>query len=454
MRLADFIKEKEPAVSFSCLPYLVATFLGGMTDWLDRRTAPRVQAVACGLLFASGRRTATSWFRAAGISDEFRQAYTAINSVGREARNLSFHCLRTVGPCLDRGRLLAAIDDTPTKRYGPEVEGAGIHRHPSPGPADGPFLYGHVFVTTAVLAKHPRDGTIALPLMADAYVRAVDVPKLPVERGRTFKTKLELAAEQITWLACMTEGRFDERWVVVDGGYASREFLGPARTAGFQVVGRLRKDAALFSVPGPRRPGQRGRPRVYGEDRLSLAGRAAHRQGWEQIECEQYGKVVTKTVKTFLATWRPARGPVRVVIVREEDGWLAFFCTKTTATAAEVLEAAADRNALEQGFKAVKEVWGAGEQQVRNIDSSEGCFNLNLWLLSVVEAWAWDVPEEELVDRSDSPWDNRPRRPSHADKRKALQLEVLREEICEALQGRPTKAQMHELADRLLALAT
>ena len=36
------------------------------------------------------------------------------------------------------------------------------------------------------------------------------------------------------------------------------------------------------------------------------------------------------------------------------------------------------------------------------------------------ELWAWDRPDEELVDRSASPWDAEPRRPSHADKRKAL----------------------------------
>jgi hypothetical protein len=38
---------------------------------------------------------------------------------------------------------------------------------------------------------------------------------------------------------------------------------------------------------------------------------------------------------------------IRVVLVREADGWVAFFCTKPEATAAEVLEAAANRNALE-----------------------------------------------------------------------------------------------------------
>ena len=117
----------------------------------------------------------------------------------------------------------------------------------------------------------------------------------------------------------------------------------------------------------------------------------------------QYGETVTKTIKTFLATWRPAGGVIRVVLVQEDDGWLPFFCTKPEATAVEVLEAMADRNALEQTFKDVKEVWGAGQQQVRNLHSNEGCFNLNLWMYSLVEAWAWDRPEEELVDRGRQP---------------------------------------------------
>jgi hypothetical protein len=101
----------------------------------------------------------------------------------------------------------------------------------------------------------------------------------------------------------------------------------------------------------------------------------------------------------------------------------------------------------------VKEIWGAGQQQVRNVYSNEACFNINLWMYTLVEAWAWSRQEEELADRSASPWDNQPRRPSHADKRKALQREVLQAEIHEALSGRPTKQRMRELAQRLLDLA-
>ena len=165
----------------------------------------------------------------------------------------------------------------------------------------------------------------------------------------------------------------------------------------------------------------------------------------------QYGQRLTKTIKTFEATWRPAGGRIRVVIVREEGGWLAYFCSDPAVSAAVVLEVMADRAALEQTFKDVKEVWGAGQQQVRNVYSNEGCFNLNLWLYSLVEAWAWDRSEEALVDRW--PWDSEPRRPSHQDKRRALQRQVLRAEIDAALCGRPTKGDYRALAERLLELA-
>ena len=90
---------------------------------------------------------------------------------------------------------------------------------------------------------------------------------------------------------------------------------------------------------------------------------------------------------------------------------------------------------------------------MRNVHSNEGCFNLNLWMYSLVEAWAWPRPEEELVDRSASPWDHEPRRPSHADKRKALQREVLRGEIEAALAGRPSKEKIRALGQRLVDLA-
>jgi hypothetical protein len=438
---------------FSHLPPFLTSAFAALAQWLDRRSAARLPLLLCGILFATGRRTVTSWFRAAGISDDFRPAYTTVCAVGREADHIALSTLHAVQPLLDRRRLRVAIDDTPTPRYGPEVEGAGVHHNPTPGPAGEKFVYGHVWVTLAALAQHPDWGTIALPVQAQLYIRQADLGKLPPDRRRPFHTKLELAAQQLRWLTPWVDWCFQERWAVVDGGYAKRPFLRAARRDGWVVVGRLRKDAALFSLPLPKPASRPGPQATYGKQRLSLAKRAGQQRGWQQVECVQYGKKVSKTIKTFLATWHPAGGVIRVVLVQEDEGWVAFFGTKAEASAREVLEAAADRNALEQTNKDVKEVWGAGQQQVRNVHSNEGCFNLNLWLYSLVEAWAWERPEEELVDRSASPWDSEPRRPSHQDKRKAVQREVLQAEIQEALAGRPTKERFRALAERLLELA-
>ena len=73
-------------------------------------------------------------------------------------------------------RLTLALDDTPTQRYGPHVQGAGVHHNPTPGPAGSPYVYGHVFVVLGLLVAHPAWGVIALPLLARLYVRKKDLP--------------------------------------------------------------------------------------------------------------------------------------------------------------------------------------------------------------------------------------------------------------------------------------
>jgi hypothetical protein len=443
---------------FSRLPVLLSAWLAGITGALDPRSAPRLLALFLGALFACGRRTVTSWFRAAGITDDFRPAYAALWAAGRRAEALAYRLLgRVLRPLLDRvpgDRWLFGLDDSPTPRYGPCVQGAGVHHNPSPGPAGEKFVYGHVWVTLAWLARHPLWHTLALPLRALLYVRAKHVPKLAKEYPWEFRTKLRLAVELVEWLVFWLRRSGRALWLAVDGGYAKAPLLKPAKALGVVVVSRLRHDADLRGLPpAQRRRGQRGPLPTYGKERVSLAKRAGQRRGWQQVQCVQYGETVTKAVKSFEATWRPAGGRIRVVLVRERDGWVAFFCTDPKATAAEVLEAMADRGALEQAFKDVKEVWGAGQQQVRNVYASVGAFAVNLTMHSVVEAWAWGRAEEELVDRSRCPWDEEQRRPSHADKRKALQREILREEI-QAVMGRQVDAgEFQERVLRLLDLA-
>jgi hypothetical protein len=312
-------------------------------------------------------------------------------------------------------RLLVVIDDSPTKRYGPKVEGADIHHNPTPGPADQKYLYGHIWVTLSLALRHPWWGALALPLRARLYVRQKTIPTIPPKRGWRFQTKLELAAHLVEWIASLVKQAGKTLWVVVDGGYTKEPFLRPAVAAGATVIGRLRKDAALRDLPRPLRRGQRrgrGRPRTYGKNRISLAKRAGHRQGWQTIECTAYGNTVV-----------------------------------------EIIEAFADRATIEQDFHDVKEVWGAGQQQVRNIWTNVAVYHLNLWMHTLVELWAWNRPHKELCDRRDSPGDDPERRPSHADRRKALRKHILRNELSAITAVWSLPRKILGLARRLMALA-
>jgi hypothetical protein len=439
------------------LPTPVAAAFDRLATPLDRRSTPRFLALLLGALFARGRRTVTAWFRAAGITTDYRPAYTALAAAGRKAEALSTRLLLAVLKPLMAGsdRIHLAIDDSPTKRYGPCVEGADRHHNPTPGPHRAEFLYGHVWVTLAWLAEHPRWGTIAIPLRALLYLRQRTLATLPPWSDVSFRTKLELAADLLGWAVAWLKALGLPIWVVVDGGYAKKPFLAAARALGVVLVGRLRKDAALRTVPPSRRPkGKRGRTPIYGKGRIDLAKRAGQNRGWLRLTCVQYGKAVVKTYQTFVATWRPAGGAIRVVLVRERHGWVAFVCTDPEATAIEVLELAADRGSIEGTFKDLKEVWGAGQQQVRHLDASIGAFHVNVWLYAVVEAWAWARPEGRLVDRRASPWDAEPRRPSHADKRRALQREILVAELRATLGPLAQTKEIQDLIQRLLATGT
>ncbi len=440
----------------SQLPILLSAWLADITAALDRRSAPRLLMLLVGALFAKGRRTVTSWFRPVGITTDFRRAYATLWAAGRRVDALSYRLLYAVlKPLMRRAGevpLRFAIDDTPTARYGPCVQGAGIHHNPTPGPAGEKFVYGHVWVCLAWLARHPLWDTLALPLRTLLYVRAKDVTELAKQYPWTFRTKLHLGVELVRWLTVWLAGLDRRLWLAVDGAYAKRPFLKPVLALGVTVFSRLRKDAHLLSLPpSQRRRGQRGPLPRYGKERLDLAKRAGQKRGWQRVACWQYGERVVKKVKTFLATWRPAGGVIRVVLVREPSGWLAYLGTDPTVSAADVLEMMADRGAIEQTFKDVKEVWGAGQQQVRNVYANVGAMAVNLIWYSLVEAWAWLRREEELVTRP--AWDEEPRRPSHADKRRALQREILRQEIHAVVGERPQWQQFQDLATRLLDLA-
>ena len=121
----------------SPLPPAPCQWFPGLAAALDRRSAPRLALLFLGAVLARGRRTVTSWIRAARLGDQFRPCYTAVAAAGTRADRIARRLLtEVVRPLLPGAtRLTLALDDTPTKRYGPRVQGAGVHHNPTPGPA-------------------------------------------------------------------------------------------------------------------------------------------------------------------------------------------------------------------------------------------------------------------------------------------------------------------------------
>jgi len=451
------------------LPKRIANWCEILTTALDRRSRKYFVTLILGMVLSTGRRTVSCWLRAACVGDDWHNHYHFLQTVGRNASHLATRLLHLAVkqiPFSHVGDFVKlALDDSPTKRYGPKIELAGIHHNPTPGPSGSEFLYGHVWVTISWVVTHPLWGCIGLPLRALMYVRRKDLQVLE-NIGRApwlFRTKLDMAAELVEWCIVLFRTWFQKRvMVIVDGAYAKKPFLSRMLKIGAVVVSRLRKDAALFDVPESVKRRGKGRPRKYGQQRLSLAHRGGHRQGWTTELMVLYGVAQQVTFKTFLATYRPAGGVIRVVIVKRSaqlfadnpSAWVAFFCTDPEVSAATIIEAVADRSAIEQNFHDVKEVHGAGQQQVRNVWCNVACWNLCLWLHTIVELWSWRRSGNTLKQRSDRPWDDAARRPSHADRVKTLRKQILRETF--SALPRPIRAarKIQKLVNALVRLAT
>jgi hypothetical protein len=248
----------------------VAAGLHGAHRW-------RLPVLLVGILFAHGRRTVTTWLRAVGISDDFDDYYYFLASVGRKSESVATQLLVLVLANVPLPeRLLAVIDDSPTKRYGPKVEGADIHRNPTPGPADQKYLYGHIWVTISLAVRHPLYGALALPLRSMLYVRQQSMAKIPKHRHWRFRTKLCLAAKLVEWIAPIVGKAGKTLWVVVDGFYTKWPFLNRALVMGVVVVGRLRHDAALRGLP-PKASTWSPAQIWQAQDQLGQAGRAKGR---------------------------------------------------------------------------------------------------------------------------------------------------------------------------------
>ena len=436
-----------------------------IAERLDRKLKTPIRTFFIPLIFGAllaiaRRRTVTKWIQAAGLSKKYQSIFYHMSNIGCNSKELFGEIIKCITEQL--GDVIATaffirlvLDDTPTKRYGPKVEGAGYHHNPTPGKTDAKLCYGHSWVVATLVMTHPLFGEVSFPIGAELYLRQKEIDKLKAKYGRQFKTKMTIAVEMIERLVPEFKG-FEKRiHVIVDGGYANESVLSPLdKLTNVVVITRFRRDVALFEIPLQSVVRGRGRPRKYGKQ-IDVKSLVASLDGWEEIECRQYGRWVTKRVKSFIATSRITRGkPIKVVIVKEDEKtWLPLISTDVEVSALDILESYAVRFGIEEMFKDLKEVWGWGKQELRLLESNEGAATMNMLLFGMTELATWDRSSAELVDRQYSPWDDESRRPSHSDRRNYLRRAVVARELKDAMQWAKIPAKIMHTLEKLMQIA-
>ena len=324
------------------------------------------------------------------------------------------------------GRIDLLLDDTLFHRRGRKIEGAGVFRDAVRSSGNS-VVYdrGLNLLVLALRVTAPWGGE---PLALPHSVR------LHRKKGPTL---LDLGAEAIRRL---TE-RFPNRsfHLIADGAYAPLAGEEFPRTV---VTSRIRRDAALYDLPPPRRPGQIGRPPKKGKRLPSLEHWAAHaRTGWEDTVVDRRGRLDRRRLLSRVVLWYHVCGdqPIRVVVSRdpkgrEKDDFL--FTTDLTMEPGAIVSHYFGRWPIEDTLRSSKQSLGGEEPQTWRGHGPERAASLAFWLYSMI--WTWYLstqgPKPRFVRL---PWYPKKARPSFVDAVSALRAELWREGVSSKSEGEP-----------------
>jgi hypothetical protein len=286
------------------------------------------------------------------------------------------------------------------------------------------FRFGVNWVVLGVVLCLPwrPDRFVCLPILWRAYRKK----GLAGHRKRT-----DLAADLARLAASWLPDR--DCWLVADAAYAGRALL-KDRPANLKVIGPLRWDAALFAVPPPRQPGQRGASRKKGKrlptPRQMIEDPVAYAATTEAVPIlTQTPRLRLQVVREVL--WYHTAGPERlsVVLVRDPSGhWRdeALVATAAEVSAAFVVAGYCRRWSIEVAFFESKQFLGLHDPQVWCEASVERAHPMAWFVLSLTVLWYAEAGEQADPVKRDRPWYRHKKAPTFTDVLGALRLQLLR----------------------------
>ena len=250
------------------------------------------------------------------------------------------------------------IDDTVVERISAGAPGSLIHRNHSAKPNRPRFLRGQGWLClAAVVERGWRVG--AVPLM------------LRLVRRGTHRGKLVSAR----FLLRLLGRRLGRVRLLLDAWFMRARLIEAALADGHTVIGRARRDLALYAVPRPPRRRRRGRPRKYGPRMTRGEGRGAAGPPQRPDPLRQAGGGALPHLPGGGPLPEGPGGARRVGGAgaarppRRPGEERLLVCTDPDLPATEVITSYAKRWSVEPLFAAMKHGWGLKDawQQSRQV---------------------------------------------------------------------------------------
>lgn len=379
-----------------------ASLLEVLTCLRSAFTAPTFAtlcALVTGTLSATGARTVTGMWHAAGLAGRahwsrahrfFSHAVWDLDRVGLMLAHAVIG--RFVATA---GALTVAVDDSLFPRYGKKIFGVAWQHDGSAKGRDG-LGRGTCFVIAGLV--------VALPFL----IRQVCLPILfRLHVPKTGPSKVETARALINLVVTAFPDR--KIHIVADALYRGPAWLGLPQNVTFTT--RLAANAVLYE-PEPPPTGKRGHPRWKGE-RLGIPAELAAEATWRRATVKIYGKVKNVQIVEVTCLWWGSlhRTPVKVVLMREATSMRAYdwalVSTDVDATGEEIIVRYGARWSIEQSIKDGKNLLGAGDAQSRTKQAVERTVPFVLACQTILTLWyhhAGQAQTDLVTRRAIAPW--------------------------------------------------
>lgn len=388
---------------------LMAMVLAATHGVFTRPSLGSFLALAAGWVLCRTRRTTTALIVAAdAVGAKHFSSYHRLFSHGAwSARRFWLGIVRMVVRRLcPSGPLVLVGDDTVQGKSGRKISGASHWRNACGSTRQQyRFLWGLDLVILG-LAVDFRGKTFCLPINLRLYRKEDDCRR----SGRPYRTRNELMREMVREALQALPGR--PVVFLADGHFATRTLLSKV-PADLTAITPLRRDAAIYRLPGPRTKASKGRPATRGP-RLPTPQTLA-RDGRRPWQVTPQGR----RVKTFEVLWYAVMKAqrIRLVIVRQKnprEPYGYFLCTDPSWTPDAILCTYARRWTIEITIRDAKQHGGLADAQCRAAQAVERQHAFTLGMMTLVMAWYMDVGHQS--DRLALwPWYRHKRGPTFLD---------------------------------------